>query len=165
MAISEIIKDVANKLLTVSKVGSASAGIGYQKPVMKEMQYQDTVMRYTTRQAKMTKSQKMVLEDIRISRILYKLSADAFVGELTFTVESAATETIKKKSQDIIDDFLKIVDLKGKGRGWTKAMLRDGDLFLEIVIEESTNKIVRLKKLATIITRSNMNAEIGRAHV
>ena len=157
MPITDLIKEGMQKLLSISKEGSITAGTGYQKPVMPEMKYQDTLTRYTTRQAKMTKVQAMALTDVRISRILYKMSADAVVGGLGITVESAPTDVVKKKAQTVIDDYMKVCEVDQKSKGWSKALLRDGDLYLENIIND--NQVVRLKKLAAIITRSNMNAE------
>jgi len=46
-----------------------------------------------------------------------------------------------------------------KLEGWAKVCLREGDLFLQVYVDETARKVYRLKKLAPMITFSNMDSE------
>lgn len=154
----EAIKDFAKKIFGIQR-DEAEKGEGLQRPVTKEMAIFDrTALRYD-RQSKIKQCQEMANSDSRIARMLYKLASDAVIGGFTLKVESAASETVEKQAQEIIDTIIKRCEILRKLKGWIKSCLREGDLFLEVVVDDTTREIVRLKKLATAITFSNMDAE------
>ena len=100
---------------------------------------------------------KMVENDPRWDRMLYKLSSDAAYKSFTVTVESADGKRMQRKAQAVIDRTRFLIEDKKKMRGWIKGLLRDGDLFLQLIVKD--NEVVKAKKLAAEITHTRMNAE------
>ena len=100
---------------------------------------------------------KMVTNDPRWDRMLYKLASDAAYKSFTVTVESADGKRQQRKAQSIIDRTRFLIEDKKKIRGWIKGLLRDGDLFLQLIVEDK--ELVKAKKLAAEITHTRMNAE------
>ena len=101
----------------------------------------------------------MVETDPRWDRMLYKLSSDASYKNFTVVVESADGKRMQKQAQAIIDRTRHLIKDKQKLRGWTKGLLRDGDLFLQLIVDTETREITKAKKLAAEITHSRMDAE------
>ncbi|MHC4395624.1 MAG: portal protein [Planctomycetota bacterium] len=154
----EAIKDFAKKIFGIQR-DDVAKGEGLQRPVTKEMAIFDrTSLRYD-RQSKIKQCQEMANSDARIARMLYKLASDSVVGGFSLQIESGASETIEKQAQEIIDVVIEKCEILRKLKGWIKSCLREGDLFLEVIVDDATREIVRLKKLATAITFSNMDAE------
>lgn len=152
------IRDWINKLLA-PKQGSVQAGTGYTRPVTQPMEMYDRLAQRNDRKTRITESVQMKETDPRVARILYKMGADATVGDFHVKVESASDERTAKEAQGIIDTLIQKCDIYYKTPGWMRACLREGDLFLENIVDEKNNEVVRLKKLATMITHSNMNNE------
>ena len=100
---------------------------------------------------------QMVENDPRWDRILYKLASDASYKSFTVTVESADGKRQQKQAQAVIDRTRFLIEDKKKIRGWIKGLLRDGDLFLQLIVED--RELVKAKKLAAEITHTRMNAE------
>lgn len=153
------LKSMAIKALSGKTGSEADKGIGLTRPVTKEMESYDRIAVRHDRIAKIKDCQKMVAIDPRVSRLLYKLSSDARVGGFTVRVEQAATDSERRKAQNIIDQINTKCKVFEKLKGWMKGCLRDGDLYLEVVVDDPTHRVTRLKKLAAIITFSNMNSE------
>lgn len=152
------IKEAALILFGGSQKDSVK-GEGLQRPVTPEMEtYDKTAIRHDRRSV-IQKCTEMAAIDIRISRILRKMASDALVGGFSVNVESAETDAIRDKSQGILDKVIDVCKINRKLKGWAKGFLREGDTFLEVIVDDESKSIVRLKKLAAIITFSNMNAE------
>ena len=100
---------------------------------------------------------QMVENDPRWDRMLYKLSSDAAYKSFTVVVESADGKRLQRKAQSVIDRTRFLIEDKKKLRGWVKGLLRDGDLFLQLIVEDK--ELVKAKKLAAEITHTRMNAE------
>ena len=80
----------------------------------------------------------MVENDPRWDRMLYKLGSDASYKNFTVVVESADGKRMQKQAQAIIDRTRFLIKDKQKLRGWTKGLLRDGDLFLQLIVDTET---------------------------
>lgn len=100
---------------------------------------------------------KMVSNDPRWDRMIYKLASDAAYKSFTVLVESADGKRQQRKAQSVIDRTRFLIEDKKKLRGWIKGLLRDGDLFLQLIVEDK--EITKAKKLAAEITHTRMNAE------
>lgn len=154
------IKQLAKRVFGVdSSASTEETGIGLQRPVTKEMEAYDRQAVRSDRRTKIRDCQKMAAVDARIARMIHKLAGDAVVGGVTVRVESAVDDSTKDKSQQLIDALIRKCNIEAKLKGWVSALLRGGELFWEIVVNDSTRQIVRVKKLATIITFSSENAE------
>lgn len=134
-------------------------GEGLQRPVAPEMQsYDKTAIRFDRRSV-IRKCIEMEQTDVRVARIFQKLSSDAVVGGLEVPVEQALNESTKNKAQQIIDKILETCNINRYLKGWIHNCLREGDTFLEIIVDDKTREIQRLKKLATIITFNNKSSD------
>ena len=101
----------------------------------------------------------MVENDPRWDRMIYKLTSDAAYKSFTVTVESADGKRKQKEAQAVIDRTRFLIEDKRKLRGWIKGLLRDGDLFLQLIVDTKNREIIKAKKLAAEITHTRMNAE------
>lgn len=138
---------------------SKEAGTGLMRPVTPEMAEYDRVAVRSDRRTKIQECTEMGEKDARIARMYHKLQADSCINGVMVKVESASDDSIKDAAQAIIDAAMKRTEVLKKDKGWVKGFLRDGDLYLEVVVDETSKEIVRLKKLAASITHSNQNAE------
>lgn len=155
--LDKVPKDAVERLF--GHRAEVEGGIGLQRPVTKEMESYDRAAVRHDRRTKILDSQKMAMLDPRIGRMFRKLAGDARVGGFRVNVEQATTDAEKDKAQQVIDGLVERCQVIDKLKGWIKPCLRDGDLFWEVVVDEKTKEIARLKKLAAIITFSSMNAE------
>lgn len=152
------IKTVAKRIFGLER-SKVEEGTGYQRSVVKELEEYDRQAIRTNRISTIKQSTEMVRLDARCARLVGKLASDAAVGGVNVVVESGLTEAVKEDAQNAIDELLKTCKVNTKLRGWIKSMLKEGDDFLEVIVDESERKIIRLKKLAASITWSNMNSE------
>lgn len=154
----ERIKEAAK---TIFRTGSddKQAGIGLQRPVTKEMESYDRAAIKQDRRSMITECTKMIALDPRAARIVRKMASDAVVGNFTFAIQSSQSEGMAQQADQAIQGVIDRCEVLPKLKGWITSMLRDGDLFWEVVVDDTARKIVRLKKLAAIITMSNMNSE------
>lgn len=132
---------------------------GWQRPVSKELAELDKQSIREDRRSKIADCQEMAKIDPRVRRMLKKLADDSIIGGLRIVVEEATTDSEKEKVQAIINQTQEDCMIDDKLEGWGKICLREGDLFLQVYLDEKERKIYRLKKLATSITFSNMDSE------
>jgi hypothetical protein len=157
-----LIDTIADKLKGVFGIHSASspdAGIGLQRPVTKELKIYDDISLSNDRTIKLRKCTEMRRLDPRIDRMIDKLSGDATMNGLRVVVDSAQIEKDKLMAQTVIDSTIHKTEMHRKLKGWVGDLLNSGDDFFEIMVDEQSRSITRIKKLASIITRSNINAE------
>lgn len=157
MAFEKIKQFIVDKLSP--KQDSVEAGTGYARPVTPEMKEFDKVSQREDRRSKIQDSTEMANTDPRVARMLYKLRTDSCVNGVSVEVQSASNESAKDAAQEIIDTFMERCKVVKKLPGWVKATVRDGEAFLEVVVDDNSGEIVRLKKLAASITHSNENSE------
>ena len=156
------IKDLAKRIFGFPekpKTDIISEVEGWQRPVSKELAELDKQSIREDRRTKIADCQQIAKIDARVHRMLKKLSDDSIVGGLHITVEEATTESEKNKAQTIINQTQIDCMIDDKLEGWGKVCLREGDLFLQVYLDEQSRKIYRLKKLATVLTFSNMDSE------
>jgi hypothetical protein len=158
MAIADNIKNAVKALFGI-KSTTTDNSIGLQRPVTKPMEEYDRFATQNDRQTKIRECREMAEKDVRVKLVLNKESADAMVNLFTVNITSANNESAKQQAQDIIDKTITNCQIYTKSKGWIKATLRDGDFMGEIVVDDATKEIARLKKLEPLITWSNMNPE------
>ena len=134
---------------------------GYQRnvfPGMEEIEKQQIGHR---RYKVLKDVRDMARNDPRVSRMLYKLAADAAYKSFNVVVDSAPGKRIETQALDIINRTRYLINDKKHLRGWIEALLRDGDLFLQLLVgnKEGPREIVRAKKLAAEMTFSRLNSE------
>lgn len=146
-----------------TKFGAAAdgkdAGTGLQRAVTPEMAEYDRMAVRNDRLTKIQECTQMGEVDPRIARMYYKLRSDSCVNGFAVNVETAPDERTKGQAQGIIDGTKKRCEIDTKLKGWVNGCIRDGDSFLEVVVDEASKEIIRLKKLAASITQSSENAE------
>lgn len=157
MAFEKIKQFIVDKL--TSKQGGIEAGTGYARPVTPEMSEYDKIAVRGDRQAKIKDATEMANLDPRMYRMLFKLRTDSCIGGVSIEVQSAANESAKDQAQEVIDSFMERCKVVPKLKGWVKSCIRDADLYWEVVVDDKTGEIVRLKKLAASITHSSENSE------
>lgn len=154
------IKQLAKRIFGFPKQSAIEGrDTGLQRPVTTELELLDKTAIRDDRLSKIKDCIKMAKTDPRIARMLKKLSADSVVGGFTVNVEGASNDGEKEQAQERINKIQKDCEILRKTEGWVKALLREGDLFWELVVDDKIKEITRLKKLATSITFNNMNAE------
>lgn len=155
----ERIKEAA-RVLFLRNVRSTEVGSGdsYQRAVVPEAAEYDRISMREDRRSVITDCIKMEKQDPRIDRLYYKMASDATVRGFDVNVETASTDAIQDQAQDVIDEVIDRCGILDKQRGWMINALREGDTFLENIVDDKTRKLIRLKKMATIITMSNMDA-------
>ena len=131
---------------------------GFQKfllPGSSEFEMQSVrLKRYKLIQA----MRRMAESDPRVNRILYKLSSDASEKSFSVNVEDGPGKRKKIEAQGVIDRCRFLINDKEHLRGWIESLLRDGDLFLQLMVSPE-QEIVEVKKLASEITYSRMDAK------
>lgn len=157
MAITDNIKNAVKALFGILPQPNVSTGL--QLPVTKIMEQYNLYATQNDRQTKIKECREMAEKDVRVKLVLNKESADAMVNLFTVNITSANNEQTQKKAQVIIDKTIANCQIYTKAKGWIKATLRDGDFFGEIVVDDNTKEITRLKKLEPLITWSNINSE------
>ena len=106
----------------------------------------------------MQEMRKMASTDPRVNRILYKLSSDASEESFSVNVEDGPGKRERVKAQGVIDRCRFLIDDRIHLRGWIESMLRDGDLFLQLMISPQ-REIEEANKLAAEITYSRMDSK------
>ena len=101
---------------------------------------------------------RMADTDPRVNRILYKLSADASDKTFTVLVEDGPGKRARTEAQGVLDRCRYLVNDREHLRGWIEALLRDGDLFIQLMVTPE-REIERAKKLAPEMTFSRMDAK------
>ena len=97
-------------------------------------------------------------EDPRVNRILYKLSADASEKSFVVNVEDAPGKRARVEAQGVLDRCRYLINDREHLRGWIEALLRDGDLFIQLMVSPE-REIIKAKKLATEMTFSRLDGK------
>ena len=129
---------------------------GYQKYLITGNVATEEQSLRLTRYKLIQKMREMASKDPRVNRILYKLSADASEESFSVNVEDGPGKRIRVQAQGIIDRCRFLIDDKRYLRGWIESLLRDGDIFLQLLVSPSY-EIERVKKLAAEITYSRLD--------
>jgi len=138
--------------------GIVSQTPGYQQFLLAghaESNMQLTVMK---RYRLLQEMKKMAEQDPRVNRILYKLSADASEKSFSVNVEDGPGKRVRTQAQGVIDRCRFLINDREHLRGWIESLLRDGDLFLQLMISPE-REIMEAKKLAAEITYSRMDSK------
>lgn len=141
---------------TLIGLSKALMGIGDQRTKLW------TVRR--TREAILADAKKMQDEDPRWASILDAIARDATLGGFDLSFHSGGKIRRGRgvpKAKQILEQFIKQASIPDKLEGWCRALVRDGDLFGELVVDKDTQKPVNVKKLDPRITVPAKNAKGG----
>ena len=156
--VQNIIKPLLERMIPDVPSNPMNAKSGLQRNVPTGLEELETANLSRDRHSQSAEIRSMVENDPRWDRMLYKLSSDASYKNFTVVVESADGKRMQKQAQAVIDRTRFLIKDKQKLRGWTKGLLRDGDLFLQLIVDAGTREITDAKKLAAEITHTRMNA-------
>jgi SPP1 gp7 family putative phage head morphogenesis protein len=98
---------------------------------------------------------QMVRADTRLKRANHVFARTTVRRGLGIKVSSAVSEDLGNKSQEIIDDFVKRTQLNSKLLPWTRSLLKDGELFLNPIIDLSRMRINDVKNLPALTMQRN----------
>lgn len=101
----------------------------------------------------------MIATNPTADRMLFKLGLDASLGGLSVEVQNTMGVRAMHRAQQIVDRTRFLIQDEMKLKGWIEALLRDGDLFLQMLVKNNPREIETVKKLAAEVTHSNMNSE------
>ena len=112
-----------------------------------------------TRLARHRDIRAMIATNPTADRMLFKLGLDASLGGLTIEVQDTMGVRAMHRAQQVVDRTRHLIEDERKLKGWIEALMRDGDLFLQIFVGTMRKEVERVQKLAAEITHSSMNAE------
>ena len=131
---------------------------GYQRYLVTGHMETDMQSVHLRRHRLIKEMRRMASEDARVNRILYKLSADAAEKSFSVNVEDGPGKRARIEAQGVLERCRYLINDREYLRGWIEALLRDGDLFLQLMVSPE-REIVKAKKLATEITFSRKDAK------
>lgn len=153
-----LVKEAAD--VSLSPEAYATAGRrGWQREQIPGFEAMDVVNLSRHRRTVMREIQHMLESDGRVDRLLYKLCSDAAYGGFSVVVEVGDTKRLRRQAQQIIDRTRFLIKDARLLSGWIKGLLRDGDLFLQLVVDGQEREIQRIKKLAAEITFTRVTTQ------
>lgn len=92
----------------------------------------------------------MLKTDTRAKRANRVFASTAVRKGMTVTVTSEISEDIANKAQEIINQIMRDAQVNAKLASWARILLKEGDLFLNPVIDIKNKKIKTIKRLPAI---------------
>lgn len=92
----------------------------------------------------------MLKSDTRIKRANHVFASTAVRKGITVTVTSQAGEKIASEAQDVINNLMRDCQINSKLNSWARVLLKDGDLFLNPIIDLESKTIKNIKRLPAI---------------
>lgn len=130
---------------------------GYQREHIPGFEKVDALTMSRRRREVLREIDQMLNCDGRVDRLLYKLCSDAAYGSFTVVVEVGETKRLRRQAQQIIDRTRFLINDRRLLSGWIKGLLRDGDLFLQLLVDGQEREVVRVKKLYAPNTFTRLN--------
>ena len=140
-------------------VPSGSQQPGLTQPVPESMEAYEKTRIQHSRLARFKDVTQMIATNSTADRMLFKLGLDASLGGVSVEVQNTMGVRAMHRAQQVVDRVRFLIKDERKLKGWIESLLRDGDLFLQIMVGTKVREIERVKKLAAQITHSNMNTE------
>lgn len=97
----------------------------------------------------------MVRSDTRLKRANRIFAATAVRKGMTVTVDSSVSKKTAKKAQEIVNQIMRDAQINAKLASWARIILKEGDLFLNPVIDINTKQIKTIKRLPGISMQRN----------
>lgn len=98
---------------------------------------------------------EMLKSDTRLKRANHVFASTAVRRGFTVKITSEVSKSIADQAQGIIDELIKRTQLNSKVTPWARSLLKDGELFLNPVIDATTKKITDIKNLPAITMQRN----------
>ena len=144
-------------LPTASELAMSSQR-GYQREHIPGFEKVDALTMSRRRREVLREIDQMLNCDGRVDRLLYKLCSDAAYGGFTVLVEVGETKRLRRQAQQIIDRTRFLINDRRLLSGWIKGLLRDGDLFLQMLVDGQEREVFRVKKLYAPNTFTRLNS-------
>jgi len=132
---------------------------GLTQPIPRGMENYEKTRLQHSRRARYKDITSMIAMNPTADRMLFKLGLDASLGGLTVEVQNTMGVRAMHRAQQVVDRTRLLIEDETKLKGWFEALLRDGDLFLQILVRNNPREIETVKKLAAEVTHSSMNNE------
>lgn len=97
----------------------------------------------------------LLKEDPRVKRANRVFAATSVRKGISVTVTSDVSEAIAKEAQGIIDSLMKRCQINAKLGSWARIIIKEGDLFLNPVIDVETMDIKNIKRLPSVSMQRN----------
>lgn len=97
----------------------------------------------------------MLKSDTRIKRANKVFAITAVRKGITITASSTIDEKLAEKAQEVINTLMRDCQINAKLNSWAKLLLKEGDLFINPVIDLKQRKIVNIKRLPAITMQRN----------
>lgn len=107
------------------------------------------------RRAVLREIDMMLREDPRVKRANRTFAETATRKGVSVTVSSTVSDDLAERAQDIINDLMRDCQINSKLSSWARILLKDGDLFLNPVIDVDTKRIKTIKRLPAISMQRN----------
>jgi hypothetical protein len=101
----------------------------------------------------------MMRTDTRLKRANRLFAETAVRNGMTVTVTSAAGKKLGKRAQDIVNHIMQDCQVNAKLASWARILLKEGDLFLNPVVNVKTREIKTIKRLPGISMQRNEDME------
>jgi len=98
---------------------------------------------------------QMMREDTRVKSANHRFAATAVRRGFDLKISSEVSKKEAAKAQAAIDDLRRRVSLDAKLSAWARVLLRDGDLFLNPIVDLSSNLIREIKSLPALTMQRN----------
>ena len=93
--------------------------------------------------------------DPRIKRANRVFAATAVRKGISVTVTSTVSDKMAAKAQDVVDQVMRDAQVNAKLASWARILLKDGDLFLNPVVDTNTRRIKTIKRLPALSMQRN----------
>ncbi|MHB1651659.1 MAG: polymorphic toxin type 50 domain-containing protein [Desulfitobacteriaceae bacterium] len=97
----------------------------------------------------------MLRSDTRIKRANKVLAATAVRRGITVTVSSESSEAIAAQAQEVINNLMHDCQINAKLPSWARILPKEGDLFLNPIVDLKERKIKNIKRLPAITIQRN----------
>ncbi len=97
----------------------------------------------------------MLRSDTRIKRANHVFASTAVRRGVTITTTSETSEALAEKAQEVVNQVVRDCQLNAKLISWARILLKEGDLFLNPVVDLKTKKLVNIKRLPGLTMQRN----------
>jgi len=145
---------------------STAAGVSAPMPGFGDQRSRLWTLR-RTREGVLADAKKMQDTDPRWASILDAIARDATLDGYDLYFHSGGKLRRSRgipRAHNLLNEFGKQAEIPEKLEGWTRALVRDGDIFVELIVDKEDGLPIGAKKLDARITVPAKNAKGGWLH-
>lgn len=98
---------------------------------------------------------EMIKSDTRLKRSNAVFASTAVKRGINIKITSEVNDALADQAQEIIDDLMKNSQINSKLRPWAKSLRKDGELYLNPIIDPANRRILDIKNLPAITMQRN----------